>query len=70
MVCWHHARGGEGAKDLAEAVIKACQQPTQFKFLYPLEASIKVPSSGLTLCSNLKSIMCTTKTNAQATETC
>ncbi|CAL8463472.1 g3006 [Coccomyxa elongata] len=41
VVCWHHARGGEGAKDLAEAVIKACQQPTQFRFLYPLEASIK-----------------------------
>lgn len=42
MVCWHHARGGEGAKDLGEAVIKACQQPTQFKFLYPLDISIKV----------------------------
>ena len=45
MVCWHHARGGEGAKDLGEAVIKACQQPTQFKFLYPLDISIKVPAS-------------------------
>lgn len=42
VVCWHHARGGEGALDLGNAVIKACQQPTNFKFLYPLEASIKV----------------------------
>ena len=44
VVCWHHARGGEGAKDLGEAVIKACQQPTQFKFLYPLDISIKARS--------------------------
>ena len=42
MVCWHHARGGEGAVDLGRALIKACQQPTSFKFLYSLEASIKV----------------------------
>lgn len=37
----HHASGGAGAMQLAEAVIKACEQPSQFKFLYPLELSIK-----------------------------
>lgn len=37
----HWARGGEGAKDLATAVIEACGQPSEFRFLYPLELSIK-----------------------------
>jgi formyltetrahydrofolate synthetase len=37
----HWADGGAGAKKLAEAVVKAAEQPTQFKFLYPLEMSIK-----------------------------
>jgi len=35
------AKGGEGGKDLAKAVVKACDQPSKFKFLYPLEVSIK-----------------------------
>jgi formyltetrahydrofolate synthetase len=34
-------RGGEGATDLAEAVIDAAEQPSQFEFTYPLEASIE-----------------------------
>jgi methylenetetrahydrofolate dehydrogenase (NADP+)/methenyltetrahydrofolate cyclohydrolase/formyltetrahydrofolate synthetase/formate--tetrahydrofolate ligase len=37
----HHARGGEGATDLAEAVAKASQEPSEFDYLYPLERSIK-----------------------------
>ena len=44
VVCWHHARGGEGAVDLAKAIVAACEQPTQFQFLYPLDLSIKVGS--------------------------
>ncbi len=36
-----HARGGEGGKALAEAVVAAANQPKNFKFLYPLEMSIK-----------------------------
>jgi formyltetrahydrofolate synthetase len=35
------AKGGEGGKEAAEAVVAACDQPKEFKFLYPLEASIK-----------------------------
>ena len=35
------ANGGEGGKDLAQAVVEACEKPSDFKFLYPLEASIK-----------------------------
>ncbi len=35
------AKGGEGGKEAAEAVVDACEQPKDFKFLYPLEASIK-----------------------------
>ena len=42
VVCWHHARGGEGAVDLGQAVIRACAQPASFKFLYPLDSSIQV----------------------------
>ncbi len=34
-------KGGEGGVELAQAVVKACEKPSNFKFLYPLEASIK-----------------------------
>jgi formyltetrahydrofolate synthetase len=37
----HWAEGGLGAVNLANAVVAACQKPGNFKFLYPLEASIK-----------------------------
>jgi len=35
------AKGGEGGAALAEAVVKACEKPSQFKFLYPDNLSIK-----------------------------
>ena len=35
------AKGGEGGAELAEAVVAACDKPSNFEFLYPLEASIK-----------------------------
>ncbi len=41
VVATHWADGGAGAVKLAEAVIKAAQKPNDFKFLYPLELSIK-----------------------------
>ncbi len=41
VVCTHWMEGGKGAVKLAEAVVKAAEKPTQFKFLYPLELSIK-----------------------------
>jgi methylenetetrahydrofolate dehydrogenase (NADP+)/methenyltetrahydrofolate cyclohydrolase/formyltetrahydrofolate synthetase len=37
----HWAKGGEGARALAEAVVAACEKPSQFQFLYPLEWGIK-----------------------------
>ncbi len=37
----HWAEGGEGAKELAHAVVKAAEQPSDFKYLYPLEMSIR-----------------------------
>ncbi len=37
----HHALGGEGARDLAEAVVEACREPSDFEFLYPLDRPIK-----------------------------
>jgi formyltetrahydrofolate synthetase len=37
----HHANGGEGARDLAEAVTKACVEPSSFDYLYPLDRPIK-----------------------------
>jgi methylenetetrahydrofolate dehydrogenase (NADP+)/methenyltetrahydrofolate cyclohydrolase/formyltetrahydrofolate synthetase/formate--tetrahydrofolate ligase len=37
----HHARGGDGARELAEAVVEASQEPSRFDFLYPLDRSIK-----------------------------
>ncbi len=35
------AKGGEGGKEAAEAVVAACDRPKDFKFLYPDDASIK-----------------------------
>ena len=35
------AKGSAGGEDLANAVVMACEKPSDFKFLYPLEASIK-----------------------------
>ncbi len=35
------AMGGRGGKDLAEAVVQAADKPSEFKFLYDLNASIK-----------------------------
>lgn len=37
----HWAEGGAGAEDLARAVVAAAEKPSNFKFLYPLEASIE-----------------------------
>jgi formate--tetrahydrofolate ligase len=37
----HYANGGAGAADLARAVVEATKKPADFKFLYPLESSIK-----------------------------
>lgn len=37
----HWARGGEGARDLAEAVVEAAEKPKDFKFLYSLDLPIR-----------------------------
>src|SRR5579862_1749365 len=37
----HWAEGGAGAANLGKAVVAACEKPSHFKFLYPLEMSIK-----------------------------
>jgi len=41
VVSRHWMEGGEGAVALAEAVVKAVEKPNDFKFLYPLDWSIK-----------------------------
>jgi formyltetrahydrofolate synthetase len=41
VVATHWMNGGAGAVKLAEAVLKASEKPTNFKFLYPLDWSIK-----------------------------
>jgi formyltetrahydrofolate synthetase len=41
VVSTHWADGGAGAVKLAQAVVKAAEKPTSFKFLYPVELSIK-----------------------------
>jgi methylenetetrahydrofolate dehydrogenase (NADP+) / methenyltetrahydrofolate cyclohydrolase / formyltetrahydrofolate synthetase len=41
VVTNHWEEGGEGAVDLGKAVIKAAEQEADFKFLYPLDISIK-----------------------------
>ncbi len=37
----HWADGGAGAVEFAQAVVDACEQPSDFKFLYPLDWPIK-----------------------------
>ena len=45
VVADHWAKGGQGAVDLAEAITRACEQPSDFRFLYdlslPLEDKIR-----------------------------
>ena len=35
------AKGGEGGKALAEEVVRLCEQPNNFKFVYDLDSSVK-----------------------------
>jgi formyltetrahydrofolate synthetase len=37
----HWAQGGAGAAELGRAVIRACETPGEFRFLYPLDIPIK-----------------------------
>jgi methylenetetrahydrofolate dehydrogenase (NADP+)/methenyltetrahydrofolate cyclohydrolase/formyltetrahydrofolate synthetase len=41
VVSRHWMEGGKGAIALAEAVVKACEKPSNFKFLYPLNIPVK-----------------------------
>lgn len=47
-LCEHFAKGGEGALDLAEKVVKACEQPVDLKFVYDVESSIKDKIAAIT----------------------
>ncbi len=49
VVCNHWALGGAGAKELADAVVKACTVPGNFKLLYDVDLSLKVSSTLLSL---------------------
>jgi methylenetetrahydrofolate dehydrogenase (NADP+) / methenyltetrahydrofolate cyclohydrolase / formyltetrahydrofolate synthetase len=37
----HWALGGDGALELADAVIDACEDPSDFRYLYPLEMKLR-----------------------------
>ena len=41
VVTYHWADGGEGAADLAAAVVKASEEPSNFNYLYAIDAPIK-----------------------------
>ena len=41
VISTHWAEGGRGAVDLANAVVAACEKPSVFDFLYPLDWPIK-----------------------------
>ena len=40
-VCTHFADGGRGATELAEAVAEAASEPSEFRFLYDADASLR-----------------------------
>lgn len=35
----HWAKGGAGAVEISNAIVKACEQPSNFQFLYPLQGT-------------------------------
>ncbi len=37
----HWQYGGDGAKEFAEAVVEACEEPSEFKFLYDLDTPLR-----------------------------
>ena len=41
VISRHWTDGGAGAADLAQAVVAACEKPSDFQFLYPLDWTIK-----------------------------
>lgn len=41
VICDHWAKGGAGALELADAVVEACDRPSNFQYLYPLEMTIQ-----------------------------
>jgi formyltetrahydrofolate synthetase len=45
--CTHWAHGGQGALELAKAVMAAAEKPKKCKFLYPLESTIKEKSEAI-----------------------
>jgi len=50
-VCTHFSDGGRGAVDLARAVVEACEEPSDFRFLYSDDASLrsKIETVGTTI---------------------
>ncbi|MEZ5252164.1 MAG: formate--tetrahydrofolate ligase, partial [Ilumatobacteraceae bacterium] len=40
-VCTHFSDGGKGATELAEAVVAACDEPTEFRYCYEQDMSLK-----------------------------
>ena len=40
-VCTHFVDGGKGAVELAEAVVQAAEQPSDFRTLYPADATLR-----------------------------
>jgi formate--tetrahydrofolate ligase len=40
-VCTHFANGGQGAVELAEAVVEAAEEPSEFRMLYELDTPLK-----------------------------
>lgn len=41
VLCEGWGKGGEGAKDLAQAAVEACSQKSEFKPLYPIDAGFE-----------------------------
>lgn len=62
MLCEHHALGGAGATQLGNAVIAACQDKTDFKFLYEVTQPIKVCASDSAITSGLAALLCSSAT--------
>ena len=52
VVSRHWMEGGAGAAKLAEAVVEACEEPSDFKFLYPLKGT-SIKEKIATICKEI-----------------
>ena len=68
-MCTHFADGGRGAVELAEAVVEAAEEPSEFRLLYPSEASLREKIETIATRSTARTASTTRPTAARQLDT-